>query len=198
MIASLHLPPRLAGQPLVPCAVPLTSSALLAAHGIGINQREFDVITNSGRMVVGLADEFDAMLGDKFEWGWVLSFLPAWFNGEGEPTGVAWRILPVATRGELAARGHLLEPVPLVSDYCKRRSPDFVHHGLLRVLILELSHALPHDAFTVVPTPDDHAGELVGRIENKFLTMQPPRLLRLLYSLALKRAHEIEPRRIPS
>ncbi len=53
---TIQSPSRLAGQSLMPCAVPVTLSAVSAAEG------------------------------------------------DGEPTGVAWRIVPVAMWGELAAR----------------------------------------------------------------------------------------------
>lgn len=45
---------------------------------------------------------------------------------------------------------------------------------------------------TLFPSPDDHAGKLVAWLEAEFLAREMPRLLRLLQSLALRFAHEIE------
>ena len=67
----------------------------------------------------------------------------------------------------------------------------FVRH-CLQAPVAELSRTLPHDVCTFIPSPNDRAGELVGRLEDEFLPREMPRLLRLLHSLAIKRAHEIE------
>lgn len=191
MIASIHVPLHLAGQPLEPCAVPETLIEASAAHGIGAGQCKFEVSTNAGLIYVGLADEFDGMVGYEFDWGWVLPYLPAWFEADSDVASVAWRVVPVALWGELAARGRLLEPVPTVLGHSARRSVPFVSH-CLEAPVAELSRALPHDAFTLFPDPDDSTGELVDWLEGVFLPRELPRLLRLLHSLALKRAHEME------
>ncbi len=148
MIAALHVPPRLAGQPLVPCGVPDTLIAVLAEQGIGPEQHAFEVFTNEGVRDVSLADEFHGALGYAFEWGWVLA-------------------------------------------YAQRHCLDFVHN-CLRAPVIELSRTFPHDVCTLFPSPDDHAGKLVGWLEAKFLPREMPRLLRLLHSVALRFAHEIE------
>lgn len=193
MIAPLHVPSRLAGQPLVPCAVPETLIAVLAEHGIGAQQCVFEVSTNAGTMSVALADEFEGALGYPFEWGWVLPSLPVWYAADGEPEGVAWRVVPVALWGELAARKRLFDPVPVLLNYASSRCLDFVSH-CLDAPVGELSRSLAHDVCTFFPSHNDAAGELVGWLEAEFLPRQMPRLLRLLRALAIARAHEIERR----
>ena len=190
MIAAIPVPPRFAGQPLVPCPVPQTLASLLAAQGIGAGQRVFKVFTDEGPVRVGLAQEFQGALGYAFDWGWVLPVLPHWYAADIQPRGVAWRIVPLALWCELAARGRLLEPVPAVLHYAAPRCLDFVAH-CVQVPVTEISRALPHDALTLFPDPEDRKGELVGWLEREFLPRELPRALRLLRALALKRAHEI-------
>lgn len=198
MTPAWHVPPRLAGQPLVACAVPETLIAVLAEQGIGAEQRVFRVFANAGVRNVALADEFQGAagcpaLGYQFDWGWMLPSLPAWFAADGEPAEVAWRVVPVALWGELSARKRLLDPVPAVLDFASSPCLDFVAH-CLRAPVAELSQSLAHDVCTFFPSPDDRSGELVGWLEDEFLPRQMPRLLRLLHSLAIRRAHEIERR----
>jgi len=190
MSAAIPVPPRFAGQPLVPCPVPQTLASLLAAQGIGAGQRVFKVFTDEGPVRVGLAQEFQGALGYAFDWGWVLPVLPHWYAADIQPRGVAWRIVPLALWRELAARGRLLEPVPAVLHDAAPRSLDFVAH-CVDAPVTEISRALPHDAVTFFPDPGDRKGELVGWLESEFLPRELPRALRLLRALALKRAHEI-------
>lgn len=191
MIAALHVPPRLVGHPLVPCGVPHTLIAVLAEQGIGAEQHAFVVFTDADVGDVSLAEEFEGALGYAFDWGWVLPYLPAWCAIDSETAGVAWRVVPVALWGELAARKRLVDPVPAVLAYAQRHCLDIVHH-CLRAPVIELSRTFPHDVCTLIPSPDDHAGKLVGWLEADFLPREMPRLLRLLHSLALRFAHEIE------
>lgn len=191
MIAALHVPPRLAGHPLVPCGVPETLIAVMAEQGIGAEQHAFEVFTDADVGDVSLAEEFEGALGYAFDWGWVLPYLPAWCAIDSETAGVAWRVVPVALWGELAARKRLVDPVPAVLAYAQRHCLDIVHH-CLRAPVIELSRTFPHDVCTLIPSPDDHAGKLVGWLEADFLPREMPRLLRLLHSLALRFAHEIE------
>ena len=191
MIAALRVPPRLAGQPLAPCGVPETLIAVLAEQGIGAEQHAFEVFTKAGVRDVSLADEFEGALGYAFDWGWVLPYLPAWCATDSETAGVAWRVVPIALWGELAARKRLFDPVPAVLAYAQRHCLDFVHH-CLGAPAIELSRTFPHDVCTLIPSPDDHAGKLVAWLEAEFLPREMPRLLRLLQSLALRFAHEIE------
>jgi hypothetical protein len=190
MIAALRVPPRLAGQPRVPCGVPETLIAVMAEQGIGPEQHAFEVFTKAGVRDVSLADEFEGALGYAFDWGWVLPYLPAWCVTD-EAAGVAWLVVPVALWGKLAARKRLFDPVPAVLEYAQRHCLAFVHN-CLRAPVIELSLTFPHDVCTLIPSPDDHAGELVAWLEADFLPREMPRLLRLLHSLALRFAHEIE------
>ena len=84
MSASIPVPPRFAAQPLVPCPVPQTLTALLAARGIDAGQRVFKVFTDEERVRVGLAQEFQGALGYAFDWGWVLPVPSANDDAPGE------------------------------------------------------------------------------------------------------------------
>ncbi|MBK6973170.1 MAG: hypothetical protein IPH26_09560 [Sterolibacteriaceae bacterium] len=110
--------------------MPETLSAVSAAEGIGAGQRKFEAVTNAGRMRIGRADEFEGIVGYEFDWGLVLPYLPAGFVGDSEVASIAWRVVPVALWGELAARGRLLAPVPTVLGYSTLRSVAFVSHCL--------------------------------------------------------------------
>ncbi|RJF99428.1 hypothetical protein [Noviherbaspirillum saxi] len=209
MIAALHLPATLAGQPLAACGMPPELAALLSLH----NMTCADVIgtcwSQSGTVHVTLQNEFEDALGYHFDWGWVIPAMPRWYvDDDGKAGPPVWRFVPTAVWQELAQAGRLAAPV---HDIIGQASKP-VRYGISQVMRAplrlhgtdpsfsadmhyeELERALPHDLCTLWPycAEDADPAVLVQWLERAFLPRAMLALLRLLKSAALARIHEIE------
>lgn len=210
MIATLHLPATLMGQPLSPCGVPAVLAQLLALHGKSVTDPIGETWIDSGPFPVTLQNEFEEAAGYRFDWGWVIPSMPRWYIEEGKSAPVAWRFVPVALWQEFAQTQRLLEPVSALLQVAARPVLDciaqaehrqfgswiFEQYRTSKVPYVRLEHTLPHDlcAFWPHQHTDANGVALARWIEGDFLPHRLPSLLRLLKSAALARIHVLEKR----
>ena len=210
MIATLHLPTTLMGQPLSACDMPTALAQLLALHGKSVADPIGEIWIDSGPFPVTLQNEFEEAAGYRFDWGWVIPSMPRWYIEEGKSAPVAWRFVPVALWQEFAQTQRLLETVPALLQVAARPVLDCIvqaEHSSFGPWIFEdyptfdvpyesLERTLPHDLCTFWPHQSTEAnGAALARwIEDDFLPQRLPPLLRLLKSAALARIHVLEKR----
>lgn len=210
MIAPLHLPATLMGQPLSACGVPAALAQLLALHGKSIVDPIGEIWIDSGPFPVTLQNEFEEAAGYRFDWGWVIPSMPRWYIEEGKSAPVAWRFVPVALWQEFAQTQRLLEPVPALlpvaarpvldcivqAEHCPFGPWIFEEYPTFDVPYERLERMLSHDLCTFWPqqSTETNGAALARWIEDDFLPQRLPSLLRLLKSAALARIHAIEKR----
>lgn len=210
MIATLHLPATLMGQPLSACGVPGVLAQLLALHGKSVADPIGESWTDNGPFSVTLQNEFQEATGYRFDWGWVIPSMPRWYIDEGKSAPVAWRFVPIALWQEFAQAQRLLESVPELLQVAAIPVFDCIAqaaHSPFGPWFFEecptsdvpcgcLERTLPHDLCTFWPhrITDVNGAALVRWIEDDFLPQRLPPLLRLLKSAALARIHVLEKR----
>lgn len=213
MIAALHLPATLAGQPLAACGMPPELAALLSLHGMTCSDVIGTCWSQSGTMHVTLQNEFEDALGYRFDWGWVIPAMPRWYvDDDGKAGPPVWRFVPITVWQELAHAGCLAAPVhdllvwaakPVLDGICQCMLAPSRLKGIdptlaEEVFYNELERALPHDLCTFWPhrAEDADPAELAQWLDRVLLPHAMPPLLRLLKSAALARIHEIEKQRV--